>query len=55
MQESGWKPRWFEKDEEGSYRYSGGYWEEREKGSWEGISDIFGQRSSAISCSIPQE
>ncbi|KAF8643218.1 hypothetical protein HU200_066937 [Digitaria exilis] len=44
MQESGWKPRWFAKDKAtDTYRYTGGYWESREKGSWEGCPDIFGQ------------
>ncbi|XP_059630814.1 oxysterol-binding protein-related protein 1C-like isoform X2 [Cornus florida] len=44
MQESGWKPQWFTK-EKGSdtYRYTGGYWEAREKGSWDSCPDIFGQ------------
>lgn len=41
LQEKGWKPRWFEKDEEGNYRYLGGYWEAREKKDWDGITDIF--------------
>ncbi|CAL5348329.1 unnamed protein product [Camellia sinensis] len=43
MQESGWKPRWFEK-EKGSdtYRYIGGYWDAREKRNWESCPDIFG-------------
>ncbi|CAD6206320.1 unnamed protein product [Miscanthus lutarioriparius] len=44
MQESGWKPRWFAKDKDtDTYRYLGGYWESREKSSWEGCPDIFGQ------------
>ncbi|WOH08195.1 hypothetical protein DCAR_0727632 [Daucus carota subsp. sativus] len=43
LQERGWQPRWFRKDEEGCYRYVGGYWEEREKANWEEIPDIFGQ------------
>ncbi|ONM08389.1 Oxysterol-binding protein-related protein 1C [Zea mays] len=44
MQESGWKPRWFAKDKAtDTYRYVGGYWESREKSSWEGCPDIFGQ------------
>ncbi|RCV41283.1 hypothetical protein SETIT_9G123700v2 [Setaria italica] len=44
MQESGWKPRWFAKDKAtDTYRYLGGYWESREKSSWEGCPDIFGQ------------
>ncbi|XP_062214843.1 oxysterol-binding protein-related protein 1C-like isoform X1 [Phragmites australis] len=43
MQESGWKPRWFAKDKAAdTYRYLGGYWESREKSSWEGCPDIFG-------------
>ncbi|KAL7128401.1 hypothetical protein ABFS83_14G314400 [Erythranthe nasuta] len=44
MQESGWKPQWFAK-ENGSdtYRYIGGYWEAREQGNWEECPDIFGQ------------
>ncbi|PUZ66717.1 hypothetical protein GQ55_3G352300 [Panicum hallii var. hallii] len=45
LQEKGWKPRWFKKDDDDSYRYVGGYWEAREKGNWEGISDIFGQNN----------
>ncbi|KAG9133685.1 hypothetical protein Leryth_018685 [Lithospermum erythrorhizon] len=45
LQERGWQPKWFQQDEEGYYRYSGGYWEERDKGGWDGISDIFGQAS----------
>ncbi|KAH9664733.1 PH domain-containing protein [Citrus sinensis] len=44
MQERGWKPRWFTKDKgSGTYRYTGGYWEAREKGSWESCPDIFGK------------
>ncbi|XP_058191629.1 oxysterol-binding protein-related protein 1C-like isoform X2 [Rhododendron vialii] len=43
MQESGWKPKWFAK-EKGSdtYHYIGGYWEAREKRSWDSCPDIFG-------------
>ncbi|KAG2267994.1 hypothetical protein Bca52824_062549 [Brassica carinata] len=55
LQEKGWKPRWFEKDEEGNYRYVGGYWEAREKKDWEKITDIFKkqqqQRNSVSSSS----
>lgn len=44
MQERGWKPRWFAKDKgSGTYRYIGGYWEARAKGSWESCPDIFGK------------
>ncbi|CAK9135523.1 unnamed protein product [Ilex paraguariensis] len=43
MQESGWKPCWFEKDKgSDTYRYVGGYWEAREKGNWDSCRDIFG-------------
>ncbi|KAH0858894.1 hypothetical protein HID58_087155 [Brassica napus] len=47
MQERGWKPRWFTK-EKGSeaYRYKGGYWEARERGSWDNCPDIFGHIDS---------
>ena len=48
LQERGWQPRWFEKDEDGCYRYLGGYWEAREKRVWEGIGDIFGQPSDPV-------
>ncbi|KAL6527555.1 Oxysterol-binding protein-related protein 1C [Orobanche gracilis] len=44
MQERGWKPQWFAKDEgSNTYRYVGGYWESREQGKWEACPDIFGQ------------
>ncbi|KAK3139674.1 hypothetical protein QOZ80_5AG0387610 [Eleusine coracana subsp. coracana] len=42
LQEKGWQPRWFRKDDD-TYRYVGGYWEARERGNWDGIPDIFGQ------------
>ncbi|KAL2903503.1 Oxysterol-binding protein-related protein 1D [Bienertia sinuspersici] len=48
IQESGWQPRWFQKDADGCYCYNGGYWETRDKGNWEGITDIFGQRNDNI-------
>ncbi|KAH7515627.1 hypothetical protein FEM48_Zijuj10G0046500 [Ziziphus jujuba var. spinosa] len=51
LQERGWQPRWFQKDEDGCYRYMGGYWEAREKKNWDGIPDIFGQTSDLPSCS----
>lgn len=43
LQDRGWQPRWFRKDEDGCYCYTGGYWEAREKHDWGGIPDIFGQ------------
>ncbi|KAF5194707.1 Oxysterol-binding protein-related protein 1c [Thalictrum thalictroides] len=44
MQERGWKPQWFVKDKETeTYRYTGGYWEARDKGNWDSCLDIFGQ------------
>ena len=51
MQERGWQPRWFKKDEDGCFRYIGGYWETREKNNWNGIPDIFGQSCDLPSCS----
>jgi hypothetical protein len=43
MQESGWKPRWFQRDtKDGTYHYVGGYWEAREQRKWIGCNDIFG-------------
>ncbi|XP_050205251.1 oxysterol-binding protein-related protein 1D [Mercurialis annua] len=45
LQERGWQPRWFRKDEEGCYRYIEGYWEAREKKKWDMIPDIFGQKT----------
>ncbi|CAK8568008.1 unnamed protein product [Lathyrus sativus] len=46
MQETGWKPRWFAKEKNSkTYRYIGGYWETREKGTWDNCLDIFGQIS----------
>ncbi|KAK6252427.1 hypothetical protein QUC31_014147 [Theobroma cacao] len=49
LQERGWQPRWFRKDEDGCYHYIGGYWEAREKRKWDGIPDIFGQSSDSPS------
>ncbi|GFP88324.1 oxysterol-binding protein-related protein 1d [Phtheirospermum japonicum] len=43
VQDRGWQPRWFQKDEDGCYRYMGGYWEARDKHIWDGIPDIFRQ------------
>ncbi|EXB82467.1 Oxysterol-binding protein-related protein 1D [Morus notabilis] len=51
LQERGWQPSWFQKDEDGCYRYKGGYWETRDKKNWDGIPDIFGQSSDLPSCS----
>ncbi|KAJ1257440.1 hypothetical protein BS78_K015900 [Paspalum vaginatum] len=45
LQKNGWRPRWFKKDGNDSYRYMGGYWEAREKGNWDGVPFIFGQNS----------
>ncbi|XP_052209858.1 oxysterol-binding protein-related protein 2A isoform X2 [Diospyros lotus] len=44
LQESGWKPRWFQREgEDGPFRYGGGYWEAREWGKWDRCPDIFGE------------
>uniref|UniRef100_A0A0E0BDK7 PH domain-containing protein n=1 Tax=Oryza glumipatula TaxID=40148 RepID=A0A0E0BDK7_9ORYZ len=49
MQESGWKPRWFQRDtEDGTFRYVGGYWEAREQRKWVGCNDIFGNNVSTL-------
>ncbi|GLT36672.1 hypothetical protein SLA2020_110350 [Shorea laevis] len=50
LQEKGWQPKWFSKDEDGCYRYVGGYWEARETGNWHGIPDIFGRSSDSPFC-----
>jgi oxysterol-binding protein 1 len=42
IQEDGWKPRWFKKDDkEDSYHYLGGYWEAKDQNNWYGCRDIF--------------
>ncbi|XP_010529486.1 PREDICTED: oxysterol-binding protein-related protein 2A-like isoform X2 [Tarenaya hassleriana] len=44
LQESGWRPRWFERDgENGTFKYTGGYWEARKQRSWVNCPDIFGE------------
>ncbi|KAK7251161.1 hypothetical protein RIF29_34113 [Crotalaria pallida] len=44
MQENGWKPRWFhQEDENGTFRYIGGYWEARSQGRWNECPNIFGE------------
>ncbi|KQK24131.1 oxysterol-binding protein-related protein 1B [Brachypodium distachyon] len=51
MQDNGWKPRWFDRDaEDGTFRYTGGYWDAREEGTWDGCRDIFGELSSNRTC-----
>ncbi|KAL6905310.1 hypothetical protein ACP4OV_002911 [Aristida adscensionis] len=48
MQESGWRPRWFQRDTvDGTFRYVGGYWESREQKKWVGCNDIFGNLSNS--------
>ncbi|KAK3157093.1 hypothetical protein QOZ80_2AG0116060 [Eleusine coracana subsp. coracana] len=47
MQESGWKPRWFQRDrDDRTFRYIGGYWEARDMRKWVGCNDIFGNSLS---------
>ncbi|XP_062074072.1 oxysterol-binding protein-related protein 2A [Humulus lupulus] len=49
LQESGWKPRWFEREgEDGPFRYMGGYWEARERGKWDECPNIFGEFNEAL-------
>ncbi|KAK4746002.1 hypothetical protein SAY87_012314 [Trapa incisa] len=53
LQESGWKPRWFQQEgENGPYRYIGGYWEARVQKVWDGCPDIFGEFTVDISDTI---
>ncbi|XP_020592556.1 oxysterol-binding protein-related protein 2A-like [Phalaenopsis equestris] len=48
LQEDGWKPRWFKREnEEGTYRYVGGYWEARELNKWDECPNIFGESSNS--------
>jgi hypothetical protein len=43
LQESGWKPYWFHKNNDtNTFEYVGGYWEAREQKAWEGCPNIFG-------------
>ncbi|GLJ48105.1 hypothetical protein SUGI_1015660 [Cryptomeria japonica] len=43
LQEKGWQPRWFKRENDrNTYRYLGGYWEARENAHWEGCPHIFG-------------
>lgn len=47
MQERGWKPQWFAKDQKtDNFRYIGGYWEAREQRNWESCPHIFGEITS---------
>ncbi|XP_030496968.2 oxysterol-binding protein-related protein 1D [Cannabis sativa] len=55
LQERGWQPRWFQRDEDGCYRYKGGYWETREQRNWNGIPDVFGQSTDMPSCSVEEQ
>lgn len=45
MRSEEWKPRWFHpvRGEDGSeeWAYSGGYWEARESGYWEGLEELW--------------
>lgn len=44
LQENGWRPRWFQREgEDGTFRYTGGYWEARETATWDGCPNIFGE------------
>lgn len=49
MQENGWEPRWFRKEgETGTFLYTGGYWEARAVGTWDGCANIFGEFQESI-------
>jgi hypothetical protein len=44
LQESGWRPRWFERQgESDTFKYTGGYWEARGHRNWDDCPDIFGE------------
>ncbi|KAM3262629.1 hypothetical protein ACQJBY_053020 [Aegilops geniculata] len=54
MQDSGWKPRWFDRDtEDGAFHYTGGYWEAREQRKWDGCRDIFGELPDKKTSPVP--
>uniref|UniRef100_A0A0C9S939 TSA: Wollemia nobilis Ref_Wollemi_Transcript_9503_3010 transcribed RNA sequence n=1 Tax=Wollemia nobilis TaxID=56998 RepID=A0A0C9S939_9CONI len=49
LQEKGWQPRWFRKEDgQGTYRYIGGYWEARGQCNWDSCQDIFGSTTTEI-------
>ncbi|EFH48917.1 hypothetical protein ARALYDRAFT_490050 [Arabidopsis lyrata subsp. lyrata] len=49
IQESGWRPRWFEpQGESESYKYTGGYWEARDDKSWDDCPNIFGEFTEEV-------
>ncbi|XP_048606943.1 oxysterol-binding protein-related protein 2B isoform X1 [Brassica napus] len=49
IQESGWRPRWFEpQGESESYKYTGGYWEARNERRWDDCPNIFGEFTEEI-------
>ncbi|KAL0711987.1 hypothetical protein Bca4012_018965 [Brassica carinata] len=49
IQESGWRPRWFEPlGETESYKYTGGYWEARDERRWDDCPNIFGEFTEEI-------
>ncbi|MED6170046.1 Oxysterol-binding protein- protein 1A [Stylosanthes scabra] len=54
LQEKGWKPKWFVKENGSeSYIYNGGYWDARDNGNWESCPDIFGQITSTSESNSP--
>ncbi|KAF5197103.1 Oxysterol-binding protein-related protein 1a [Thalictrum thalictroides] len=55
LQERGWQPKWFMKDnEDDCYCYVGGYWEAREQRKWDDIPDIFCQSSDSSPCAAEE-
>ncbi|CAH8358378.1 unnamed protein product [Eruca vesicaria subsp. sativa] len=49
IQESGWRPRWFEpQGESESYKYTGGYWEARDEKRWDDCPNIFGEFTEEV-------
>ncbi|VVB12060.1 unnamed protein product [Arabis nemorensis] len=44
LQESGWRPRWFDRQGDSeTFKYAGGYWEARGQRNWDDCPDIFGE------------
>ncbi|KAI5079641.1 hypothetical protein GOP47_0005120 [Adiantum capillus-veneris] len=47
LQERGWQPRWFCKND-GNFVYRGGYWEAREQKNWSLCPDVFGTDAISV-------
>ncbi|VFQ93657.1 unnamed protein product [Cuscuta campestris] len=55
LQETGWKPRWFQRQgDDGGFWYVGGYWEARENGRWDECPNIFGEIDETLLGSLQE-